>query len=878
MGWLGKTLFRLQPLFRSKEIEAELTEEIRSHLQMQIEANLAAGMPAEDARFAAHRQFGGVDQVKERFRDERGLPWIEDFLRDLNLALRQLRKSPGFATTAIVTIAVGIGGCAAIFSVVNAVLLRPLDYAQPDRILRIAETQPPRFSSIPATPGDYLDWKAQASAFDQLAAAYNDSRVLMVDGNATQLRIRCVTANFFVAFGVQPLIGRGFSPEDEVPGQDRVAILSYPFWQSAFAGRGDVINKTIRLDDRPYIIVGVLPPVGDLEYRSSLFTPIAFAAADRTDYYSHYLYVSGRLKRGASLDQAASEMAVVNDRIARQHPQSNKGRGVRVTTLVEATVGDVRPQLLILLGAVGFLLLIACANVASLLLARASSRQKEIALRAALGASRGRIVRQFLCESLLLGVAGGLLGIMIAFASMGPLRQFANHSTPRSSYIALDGHVLVFTCGLLVLASLTFGLIPALQATHGDMAGTLKESGRGSTGGRARQRVRASLVAIEIALALMLLAGTGVLARTLTAMQNTDEGFKFADVYTEGIWVNHGNATLEPAKLLALVSASLDRISALPEVRDAAFSTGLPMGGIRGAAFALPRLSQLAPSELPQTDAYAITPSYFELLSIPLIRGREFSPQDAAGSPPVVIVNRELAEKYFPGMDPIGQRIMIEDLNSAVWRQIVGVVGDVRPRGPESMVGPQTYEPLAQNPSTYLELLVRTKAFAPAPVSAIRGIFHSLDPYVPFETLYPYATTVVYAWVRQRFSIVLLGLFSGAALLLAAIGIYGVMAYSVSQRTNEIGIRMALGAQARDVLQLILGSGARIVGLGVLIGLAGSLAFTRLLSSLLFNTSPNDPLSLIAVALTLSAVAFLACWIPARRATKVDPVVALRSE
>ena len=875
-----KFLRRLRALFRKETLDREMSDEMRCHLDLQAEANLAAGMSPDEARHAAQRGFGGVEQIKETVRDQRGVPWLEHLLNDLRHASRQLLRSPGFSAITILTVALGIGACTALFSVVNGVLLKPLNYPRSNEIAFVNENIASKPSSfLPLAAGVYLDWAREQTVFEHFAAAGPRFYNIATKGPAINVGGAGVTADFLGVFGAQPLLGRTFLPEEETPGKSHVAVLSSRLWQSQFGGRSTVLNETISLNNESYAIIGVVADKA-VPWNAAVFTPIAFSPADHLDYGGHGWTAVGLLKPGVSVAQAQAELNLISSRMSARTSDYEKGRGAVLTTILEATVSDVRLQLLVLLGAVGLLLLIACVNVASLLLARANARQREIAVRAALGASRGRIMQQFLCESLLIAVAGGAVGVLIARGTMTALVLFARHFIPRTEEIALNGTVLAVIGGTMLLAGFGFGLVPGFQATRGDMIESLKDGGRGASGGLKRQRVRASLVVVEIALALMLLAGTGLLVRSLLAMQQADQGFKYRDVYSD-LFTLGSAKNYPPAKLNAFTAEAVTRISALPDIAAVAFATGVPMGGnVKGLLITADPKPDLPISSLESANAVAITSDYFKVMSIPLLAGREFDARDITGAPPVVIINQQLAKKYFPNRDPIGQRLMILTMANKpdVWREVVGVVGDVKVGGPQSPIGPQVYESFAQRPETNLTLILRAKGPAPALNSEIRDLLHTLEPSLPPQTIYSYDATIAYSWVRQRFSLILFTLFAGVALVLAAIGIYGVMAYAVTQRTNEIGIRMALGAQRRDILQLVLGGGARIVVTGLLIGTAGALAGAKLLGALLYNTSPYDPVTFLAIALLLAAVALLACWLPARRATKVDPMIALRCE
>jgi predicted permease len=810
-----------------------------------------------------------------------GLPWLEQFGQDVHYGLRQLIKAPGFATISILTVALGIGACTALFSVVNTVVLHPLDYPDPDRIVAVTENLLPKIPYVQVSPGIYHEWVRQTTVFAELAATGGQGVKLAQGDRYLDLFAFRASVNLFAVYGLKAERGRLFLPEEMKLGKDKVVILSHALWQEQFAGRDDAVGQTLRLDDETYTIIGV---VRDTQRdRSFVYLPNV-AASEPQDFKQRIIWPEGRLKPGVTLEQARMEMNSIVKRGALVHPDTEKDFGVTITPEMDFWTSGISTQLFALLGAVGFLLLIACVNVASLLLARANARQKEIAVRAALGASRGRIIRQFLCESLLIAVFGGVLGIMIAYASMGPLISLAKHFMPHTERIGVDGIVLTVMCGVMLLAGLGFGLVPALQATRGDLIGSIKESSHNSSGGRERLRVRNALVILEISIALILLVSTGLLVRSLRAMQTFDQGLRTDNVAGNKFTLNSQQRYNTPEKILNFTHAALERVQGLPDVDSTAITLGLPMdlgrGGVSQRDFILEGGHvPTSPTEARfTTDRYAVTPDYFKALSIPVIRGRTFNSHDTATTPRVVLVNQEMVRVHFPDKDPVGQRIRLLDGGPETWSEIIGIVGDVKSRGPQSPTGPQVYQAFDQVPEQLMTIEVRAKGPAPGLAAAVRDIFHSLDKDIRFETLYPLEGTIAYAWIQQRFNMILFTLFSVIALILAAIGIYGVMAYSVNQRTHEIGIRMALGALPKDVLRLILASGARIIGLGLLLGTAGALASTRVLSSLLFNTSPYDPVSFVAIIALLSAIALLACWIPARRATKVNPIVALRAE
>ena len=887
-----KLLRRLRALFRKETLDREMSDEMRGHLDLQTEKNIAAGMPPEEARFAAQREFGGIEQIKERARDVRGLPWLEQLAQDVHYGLRQLWKAPGFATISILTVALGIGACTALFSVVNKVVLHPIDYPDPERIVTVTESLLPKIPYMQVSAGVFHEWQKQVTVFESFEGTSGEGVKLAQGDRYLDTFAARVTENLFAVLGLKAEKGRLFLPEEMKKGKDKVVILSHGLWKEQFGGRDDALGKTLRLNEDTYTIVGVIHDTQRVG--TYVYLPLV-AATDTPDFKSHVLWIEARLKPGVTLEQAQMEMNLLMKRTALAHPTTDKDYSVTVTREMDFWRSGIQSQLFALLGAVGFLLLIACVNVASLLLARANARSKEIAVRAALGASRGRIIRQFLCESLLIAVFGGALGIMLAYASMPPLIELARHFMPHTERIAVDGTVLAVMCGVMLLAGLGFGLVPALQATRGDLIGSIKESAHNSSGGRERLRVRNALVILEISVALVLLVSTGLLVRSLRAMQTFDQGLRTENVWDNQFLLNSQQRYDKPEKILAFTHTLLERIRGLPDIDSVGLTIGLPMdlgrNRVQQRGFILegghPPASPAEPGFL--TDRYAVTPEYFRVMSIPVVRGRVFDSHDTATSAHSVVVNREMVRLHFPDKDPIGQRIRLFENNPGqrdspakpepeIWSEIIGVVGDVKPRGPTSPTQPQVYEIFDQSPQQLLTVVMKAKGDAPALPAAVRDIVHGLDKDIRFETLYELQGTIQYSWVQQRFNMILFTLFSVIALILAAIGIYGVMAYSVNQRTHEIGIRMALGAMPRDVKRLILAAGARIVGVGLLIGTAGALVTTRLISTLLFSVSPYDPVSYLGIIVILSAIALLACWIPARRATKVNPIVALRSE
>ncbi|QYM80668.1 ABC transporter permease [Horticoccus luteus] len=796
-------------------------------------------------------------------------------LSDLRYALRALAKSPGFAAVAILTLALGIGACTAIFSVVNSVLLRPLAYDESDQLVIVRETALPQFPEFSVAPGNYYAWLAQAQSFENLAAFRSAPYNLTGRGEPQRLAAKRVTANYLATLRVHLALGRDFTAEEDAPGAKAdVALLTWGLWQRLFGGRPDALGATLQLDGTPFTIIGILPQDFQADSKTELLTPAALPTDEREQHGGHYLSVVGRLKPGTTVDQARADLTLIAHRLEQQFPDTNKNWGVKLAPMLDYAVADIRPVLFALLGAVGFLLLIACANVANLLLTRATARAKEISIRAALGAGRGRIVRQLLVESIVLAALGAALGLLIAQWGMSALLAFAPDSLPRVHEIALDGRALGFTCALALLTGLGFGLVPALQASRVNLTETLKDAGRGSSEGRHRQRLRSSLVVAEVAIALVLLVGAGLLIRSFARLQNVDPGFQPHNGWTINLSLPPKKYAT-PAQQAAFAQQAVDALAAIPGVQSVGASHVVPF---TGSDYILSYTIAGRPVD-PNSSAnyYATTPGYFKAMGIPLLRGRFFNAHDDATAPHVAIINESFAKKIFAGEDPLGKRLNITN-GPETWREIVGIVGDVKHYGLDRASPLQTYEPFAQQPLPFLTFVVRTSGPIPGLPAAIRNAIYSVDKEQPVARIRALDQLLAESVARRRFTMFLFAVFSAVALLLAMIGIYGVMAYTVTQRTGEIGIRMALGAQPGDVLRLVLAQGGRLVALGLAAGLVGSLLLTHFLASMLFGVSAHDPLTFAVIATTIAAIAALACWIPARRATRVDPLIALRAD
>jgi putative ABC transport system permease protein len=799
-------------------------------------------------------------------------------LNDFRYALRQLIKAPSFTIVAILTLALGIGACTAIFSVVNVVLLQPLDYSQPDRIVNIRETNLPKFPEFSVAPPNYIDWEKQAKSYEYLAA-YTGARInLTGDGEPQQLLGVKATGHYFDVFGIKPAVGRFLLPEEDAQGKNHVVVLSYGFWQRVFGGARDVAGRAVQLNGEPYTIVGVAPFGFGLTGKIDAWLPMAFKPEETANDArgGHYINVVGRLKPGVTVTQARAELEVIASQLAKQYPDSNKGWGILMMPIQDYTVRDVKPVLYTLLGAVGCVLLIACANLANLLLARATARSREISIRAALGAGRGRLIRQLLTESVVLAVCGGVAGVILARWGLDALLSLAPTSLPRISEIHLNFGVLLFSLALSVVTGLLFGIAPALLAARADVNEALKQGTRGSTEGGARGRLRSALVVIEVTFALVLLGGAGLLARSFMQLTHVDPGFV------------PENATLlrlslpqkkypEKDQQIAFANALLERVKNLPGVQATGITHSMPLAGDYVLTFNIEGRPAIAPSDLPSTNYYAVTPDYFRAMGIRLVRGRGFTPQDDARAPHVAVINETMARQFFPNEDPIGKRINIQN-GPDTWREIVGIVGDIKQYGLDKATSLQSYEPFAQAPFNSLNMVIRTTGSPAALLSALRAEVYAVDKDQPVGTIRPLEEIVADSIARQRFAMTLLTVFSAVALVIAAVGIYGVMAYNVVQRTGEFGIRMALGAQQGDVLRLVLTQGGKLIGLGLLIGLLATLAASRAMGSMLFNTSAYDPLTLASITLLLAAVALIACFFPANRATKVNPIEALRVE
>ncbi|MFZ0063159.1 MAG: ABC transporter permease [Pyrinomonadaceae bacterium] len=812
---------------------------------------------------------------------------METFINDLRYGIRSLLKHPGFAAVAVITLALGIGANTAMFSVINGVLLRPLPYQEPERLVTIWEESPERdMLQMPVSIANLRDWAEQSQTLDQISAYTFSNLNLTGTGEPVQLAAVRVSANLFPLVGATPMLGRTFLPEDDKDGAGRVVVLSHATWKNRFASNPKIIGQAVTINNQTHTVVGVMPanfqfPVGFgymgkvLNDPIDLYVPIAAPSEEAAR--GHYSFFAiGRLKPGATLSQAQAEMTGIERRLEQQYPDTNTGIGVRLVSTQEQTVKEIRPALLVLLGAVAFLLLIACANIANLLLARSAARQKEFAIRAALGASRLRVLRLLLTESVLLSLVGGALGLLFAVWGTAALSALAPDNIPRLNEVGMDGRVFGFTLATSLLTGIVFGLVPAIQASKPDLNEALKEGSRGSMGSGSGKRTRSILVAVEVALSLVLLIGAGLMIKSFIRLQQTHLGFNTENLLTMGLTLSESRYP-EDQQQVAFFQRTLEQVRALPGIQSAGVTTGLPLTlSLSGSDFRVEGQPEPEAGKEMIINTRSVSPGYFSTLGISLLKGRDFSDRDKSEAPAVAIVNQDLVRTYFPNEDPIGKRITFTDGES--WLSVVGVIGDVKQLSLGSHAKPEVYFPFLQAASPSMSLVVRTTTSPLSQVAAVKGQIREIDKDLPIEDPNTMQQLLAESVSGPRFNMLLLTVFAVVALVLALVGIYGVMSYTVTQRTHEIGIRVAVGAQSSDVFRMVMGHGMFLALIGVAFGLAGALALTRLMTTMLFGVEPNDPLTFAGIAVLVIAVALVACYLPGRRATKVDPLVALRYE
>src|SRR5437763_9674742 len=880
MKYLRAFFARLSGLFSKNSHDVEFNQELESHLQMHIDDNLRSGMSPEEARRQALIKFGSIETAKESVRESSRLLWLETAWQDMRYALRGLRLNPGFATTAILSLALGIGSAVAIFTVADNVLLRPLPYPQPSQLVMLWEVnQRNNNRHNVVAPADYFDWKSQSNAFSGIAAFRNSHVIFSDHGRAEEIDVESASSELLPLLGAQPVHGRLFTGEEE-QSLARVAVISYRLWQRWFGGDEGTIGRQVQIGARPWVIVGVLPPNFYFHSRSiDLWVPFGIRPADNLRTTSgRYMMTVARLKPGVTVREAQAQMSGIAQRLEIAYPGFNKYWGVNVEPLRESLIGEVKTSLLVLLGAVILLLGVACANVANLLLARYTVRRREMAVREALGAARLRLIRQVLTESIVLGSMGGLLGLLLARFAVAGLIAFAPKDLVRSIEVSFDLRIVIFALGLSLLTGIIFGLAPAFMSPADNLSRALHEESRTSSG--RGNRLRRWLVIGEIACSVALLAVSGLLFRTLVGLQKVDPGLNASNLLTFRVTLPR-NRYQEVSKRTQFFERATQQIAALPGIQSASAVDYLPFNGLAsGTTINIQGRPPAKVGEELSSVIRSVLPGYFRTMGIPLKRGRDFNNgDDLESAPHRFIVNEAFVRKYMRAdEDPIGQQInaIMEDKNP--FGEIIGVVGDVKEGSLEQEPKPTIYYPHVHLGASSMVFVARTAGDPMAVAGPVRKAIHEVDPEQPIADTRSMETVLAETFARQQFSAMLLAGFSFASLLLAAIGIYGVLSYSVTQRTREIGVRVALGAEPASIIRMVVGSGARLVMAGVIAGLAGALAVSGLVKSLLFGVGPRDPVSFVLAPVGLSLIALFAAYLPARRAAQVSPMEALRTE
>jgi predicted permease len=859
---------------RSKRMLEDLEQDILDHIERETQDNIERGVPPEEARYAALQKFGNVTRVKEETREVWSSVWLEQLLQDICYGARMLRRSSGFTTIAVLTVALGIGANAAIFSVIDGVLLSPLPYKQPQQLVVMDQND---------SLMNVIDIQQQARAFAQGGGINTEAMDYTGGTEPVHVHAAYVNAGFLETLGVPPMLGRIISPEEDVIGGPRVAVVSYHFWQNYMNGDPHVPGKTIPLSANSYTVIGVMPesfspPREHVDVFVSLWVAYPEAAPVRG---VHFMHAYWRLKPGVTLTQAQADMAVIDRRLAEQYPASEKGRKTHLVPLHQWLTGDVRTALLVLFGAVGLVLLIACANFAGLLMARAAVRRQELVIRAALGAGRSRLVRQALTESVLLSLIGGVAGLLLAKWGTSALVSLKPAALERFSGVQMDARVLIFVFGVSILTGVVFGLAPAWSAARAEVAEALKESARSTTASGAGHHIRKILVTSELALALVLLVGAGLLIKGFSRLRSVNPGFNPSNVLTMSLQL--------PATRYAQIPPQtqfrrevLTRLNSLPGGQAAMISDIPFSGGYVSHTIVISGRPPVAVGDEPAVQTLSVMGNYFRVMQIPIRAGRDFTAMDREGQPLVAIVNEEMVKELFPHENPIGARIdWARTQGPHQWMTIIGVVANVKHSGLNQPTDPAVYAPFSQSDEAWrrwMTVAIRTPGVSAGTVEEAKKQIWSVDSKIPVSDIQPMNELLSESLAEQRFDMLLLVVFAALALILAAVGIYGLMAYAVSQRTHEIGIRLALGAQQRDVMRLVAGDGARIAFFGMGIGVASALVLTRVMTTLLFEVKATDPAAFAGVTILLAMVALAACYIPARRAMRVDPMVALRYE
>ncbi|HEX8146504.1 MAG TPA: ABC transporter permease [Pyrinomonadaceae bacterium] len=888
MRWFNVIASRLRALFGRESVIGDIDREMRLHVEMETEENLARGMSPAEARRAAHMSFGNFDSIRDTAYTVRGGGLMETFLQDVRYGVRVLAKNKGFTAVAVLTLALGIGANTAIFSVVNDLLLRPLPYTDADRVVMLWEVTPEGRHMNTTSRANFREWRAQGSSFESMAA-FSDQRLNLTGaGEPEEVAVQLATPDLFKVLGVEPILGRVLVEED-LRRDSAGVVLSHSFWKRRFGGDPNVIGKPVTLNGIPFNVVGVMPPSFQWHIKQRSGTGKAAEVwmglampppgAQGANERGRFLSVVGRLKRGVTFEQAEAELKTIHKRLE-QDSTFNKNYTAEVIPLREQFVGNIRPALWVLLGAVGLVLLIACANVANLLLSRVAAREKEIALRTALGARRTRVIRQLLTESLLLSLLGSGLGLLVAWWGIGALVAISPRDLVSLQNVGINTTVLAWTLGVTLLTSVLFGIVPALEATRLNLNDALKEGGKGgdAQGSRSR-RLRGFLVVGEVALALMLLAGAGLLVKSFAQLRKIDTGFETENVLTMVLRLPASKYKEDP-QYVAFFRQALERVRAIPGVRSAGIVNYLPLYGGLGAAtgFDVEGRPASPPGTGPSTNVRVADSGYFKTMGIPVLRGRSFTDAEDAEVHPVILVSESFARKHFPGEDPLGKRLKVYMSEEPAWTEIVGVVGDVRYDNLTAAAEPFVYYPHPGLTYEFMTLVIRTAGDPAAMAPAVRREIAAIDPDQPVSDVRTMTQVMADTVARARFNTLLLAIFAGLATLLAAVGIFGVMSYSVQLRTREIGLRMALGAQPGRVLMLVLRQGLVLTLVGIGVGLAGALALSRVMSGLLYGVGTSDPATFAAIVGVLAVVSLVACYIPARRATRVDPLVALKYE
>jgi len=867
-------------LFHKERVDQECSEEIQAYVDMLTETKLRQGQSPREARRNALLEVGGVQQVEERVREIRMGRFIETVWRDVRTGARSLVHSPVFTVVTVLSLALGIGANTAIFSVVNGLLLRPLPYPESEQIVHVWHTPPqqsfPGLDKFSVSPANYLDWKAQSTSFEQIAVYTDAGMSLSTSNDPLPLIGAVVSSDFFSVLRTNPILGRTFTTEEERPGRDQVVVISHKLWQRAYGAKPNVVGQTLTLNSRSFTVVGIMPAGFEFPSEAELWVPLAWDDKERQTRSIHDYLVVARLKQNVSPKQAQAEMNTISTRLEQQYPEENSGWGAVVVPLRDDLVGDIRTALLVLFCAVGFVLLIACANVANLMLARGANRQKEIAVRIALGAGRARLVRQLLTESVLLAITGGLLGLLLAIWGTRMLVQLG--SLPNADDIGVDTWALGFTLLVSFAAGIIIGIVPALQFTKSSVSDSLKQ-GSGRTGGTSlKQHTRKALVVSEVALSLVLLIGAGLMIRSFWKLQNVDPGFDTSNTLTMSLvlnWIRYS----EPHQRLSFADRTIEQIRAVPGVVSVGITTRVPLtGGGSTQPFTVEGRPAAAISEQPMAQTRYISPDYFRAIGVSLRQGRFFTDQDRDNSVPVVIISEAMARRFWPGENPVGKRLTPSFHSEQGPREIVGVVSDVKTTGLDVDAAAMMYMPYKQAPLPFMSFVVRTASNPENLIQPISKAIYSIDKEQALTNVQTMEQVLKKSLADRRFNMTLLLTFAGVALMLAAVGVYGVMNYTVTLRRRELGIRMALGAEKRDVLRLVLGQGLTLTLIGVAAGLISAYALTRLMASLLYGVTATDYLTFGSVSVMLIAVGLAASYIPARRATKVNPTIALRAE